>query len=99
MMNTRRVTLSINGESVQIVEFVKKLMGDVISGMLVNLKGADISQEICIFIDGDVISITTGGNIIETNPFIGDIIRKTTIGMASSLKRVGKIEKLEINIT
>ena len=98
-MNTRKVTLLVNDESVQIEEFVQKLIGDVISGMLVNLKGTDVKQAIDISINGDVMNITNGGNAVATNPFVGDFIRKIMIGMVSSLKGAGEIDRLEIHIT
>ena len=98
-MTERNVTLSVNDEPVLINEFVQKLISNVISGMLTDLKGTDNRQKINIAIDGDDICITTGGNSLQTNPFVGDFIRKIVISMTSSLKKVEKIDRLEINIT
>ena len=98
-MEAREVTLSVNSEDVPINEFVQMLMFNVISGILTELKGTDINSAISIVINGENTDITTGGNQIQFKQFVGDFMRNTVIAMASSLKKIEKIDRLEVNIT
>ena len=78
-MSTREVTLSVNGKAVKVNDFVQKMIVNVINSIIVDLKGADIKQPISISVDGEDIEITTGGNSVDTNPFVGDFSWNTNI--------------------
>jgi len=98
-MAAREVSLSINYTPIKIVPFVQQFFEAVIVGIVDSLKEHGKEGDINLGIDNDIVDITIGGDAIELNDFVNTFTRNTVIGMASSLKGVGQIERLEIKIS
>ncbi len=84
---------------VQIEGFVRQFIDAVITGILNSLKVEEEVRDANLLIDGDTVDITVDNNIIQLNTFVSNFVKNTVIGMVSSLKEVGQIERLEISIT
>jgi len=96
---SKKVELSVNYVPVNIEDFVQQFIASVITGILGALKGYREEKDIRLSIDDDVVDITLDSDVIQLNPFVNTFVRNTVIGMVSSLKDVGQIERLEIIIS
>jgi hypothetical protein len=96
---SKKVKLFVNHVPVDIEDFVQQFIEAVIKGILGALKGYREAQDIRLSIDGDTVDITVDSDVIQVNPFVSAFVRNTVIGMVSSLKDVGQIERLEIIIS
>ena len=72
---------------------------DVPQFSLSDIKGiADFIQDNFISQGESDISLFVNGEWVPTNPFVREIITKTTLAMVSTLKDVGKIKNLDISL-
>ena len=97
-MTSSKVTLSVNGSPVDIVEFVQEFIQQVVSGMLSTLKGIGDIHSAHLACDGDEVVISVNGAIVPSNQFVNRFIGNTVNGMVGSLKGVEQIDRLEIDI-
>ena len=98
-MASQNVKLSINYTPVNIEEFIRQFIDNVVTALLGSLKDTGEAEDIKLSIEGDTVGITENNNEIQLNAFTNDFVRNTVIGMVSSLKGVDQIDNLEINIT
>jgi hypothetical protein len=66
--------------------------------MLTALEGTSEINTLHLSIEKDKVTIDLNDRNIPTNPFVTNIFRNTIFGMVSSLKGVGEIRELLINI-
>ena len=66
--------------------------------MLSELKGTGDMKSISLKIEGGSVDIKVNAASVPVIPFINNFIKNIVIGMVSSLKGVGKIDRLEISI-
>jgi hypothetical protein len=97
-MAPRKVSLSINGAPVEIVDFVQELISSVVTGILSTLKGVNEIRSLELSFQDDYIEIKVNNNIVPSNDFVNMFIRNTVNGMVSSLKGIERIDRLEIEI-
>jgi len=97
-MTSSKVTISVNGNPVDIVEFVQEFIRQVVSGMLTTLKGVGDIHSAHLACNGEEVVISVNGAVVPSNEFVNQFIRNTANGMVGSLKGVEQIERLEIDI-
>jgi len=97
-MASTEVSLYINGEPLQIKEFVQDLIRVVVIGMLSSLKGVEGIKSVNLSIVGDEVGVVVNGAAVPSNAFVQEFLKNTVDGMVASLKDVGKVDKLEIII-
>jgi len=96
---TRQVSLLVNDQPVEIDYFVQGFIDHTIGGILAGLEGAEEIKSMDASMEGEKVVINLNNALVPTNPFVSDLIRNTIVGMVSSLKGVGKIDKVNITIT
>ena len=96
---TRQVSLLVNDQSVEIDYFVQRFVDHTIGGILAGLEGTEEMKGMDASIEGEKVVIKLNNALVPTNPFVSDLIRNTIMGMVSSLKGVGSVDKVNITIT
>lgn len=97
-METREVSLKINGEEIELIPFIQDFIDNVISGMMATLQGTVPIKKLVLNIDGEAVTADINGEAVKLNPFVTKIIHNTITGMVSSLRGVGQVDKAEIKI-
>ena len=95
---TRKVSLLVNEQSIDLDYFVQAFIDHAIAGMLESLEGTGPIKSADIIVEGDKTTVVLNKALVATNPFVGKIIRNTILGMVSSLKGVNEIKKVTIGI-
>ena len=95
---TRQISLLVNDQPIELDYFVQNFIDHTTGGILAGLEGVGEIKSVCIFIEGDKVTINLNDVVLPINPFVSKIIRNTIVGMVSSLKSVGLINKVNITI-
>ena len=98
-MTSNKVTLTINGNRLEIAIFVQQFIKQVVIGMLSALKGVGEIHSVHLVCRDDQVEISINGTAVPSNEFVNEFVGNTVRGMVSSLKGVEQIEHLEISIT
>ena len=96
---TRRVSLLVNDQPINLDYFAEAFIDHTIGGMLESLEGTGKIECVDISVKGDDTTINLNNTILRTKPFVDKIIKNTITGMVSSLKGVNEINSVTINIT
>ena len=67
-------------------------------GAVRSLKGAEDIHSLELYLEKGRVRVVVNGNELPITPFPNDIIANTVTGLVSTLKDVGEIESLKINI-
>ncbi len=96
----RKVTLSVNGNSIKLDYFVESYIYHIASGIIASLKDTGPIKKLAIVVEETgKVKILLNGNDIPLNAFATEIVRNTLGGMISVLKGVeGKLRDLSLNI-
>ncbi len=96
----RKVSLTVNHNRIDMIEFVESYVYHVTSGILASLKDTGEIKKLALDIDdtGDV-KINLNGKDVPLSIFPVEIIKNTLAGMVSNLKGVkGGLKTLQIKI-
>ncbi len=98
---SRKVSLTVNGKSIEMNEFVEGYVYHVAAGMVNSLKGASAIKKLEMDIDSDgLLTVTLNGNGLPVNVFVMEIVRNTFSGMVSNLKGVDEeMRTLSLSVT
>ncbi|MFH1382119.1 MAG: hypothetical protein ABIH70_04410 [Chloroflexota bacterium] len=96
---TQQITLTVNGNPINLDYFVQAFIEHTVSGMVEALEGTGPIKTLELSIDGNDVSLNLNGSPVSINAFVTRIIKSTTAGMVSTLKGVSDIKKVDINIT
>jgi hypothetical protein len=98
---TRKISLSVNGNPIDLDYFVSGYLDHVTDGIIDSLKGAAEIKDLDLRIDDDgIVTITLNGGDIPLGYFATEIVRSTVNGMVAPLKGVtGAVKSLELKIT
>ena len=91
-----KVSLTVNNKPIPIEDFVQQFIGNVITGMVTELKGPGEVKNIHLSIERDIVDIKLGDASLSINPFVSRLIKNTVLGMVATLKGVdGVVKSLE----
>ncbi len=96
---TRKVSLWVNEECIDLDYFVSGFIDHTVTGMLGALKGTGEIGSLELSIGEGGVNITLNNTQVPANEFVGKIIKNTVSGMVSTLKGVSKIKSIKITIT
>ena len=97
-MASGEVNLSVNGVPVEVNDFVRGFIDNVVVGMVAALEGVGEIQNVALSFKGDAVQISVNNAPVAVNPFVTKIIGNTVKGMISPLKGVSEIDGLNIAI-
>jgi len=95
---TREISLTVNGQPIQLDYFVQGFIDHTTSGMMEALEGTGQIGRLKLTINGEEVKININDSWIPVNTFASMIIRSTMAGMLSPLKGVSAISKVELNL-
>lgn len=95
---TKRVSLLVNGQPIELDYFVLGFIDHTINGMLLALEGTGEIENADISIEGDRVTVSLNNSAVPANPFVQKIFKSTIAGMVSTLKGVGEINTVRIHI-
>jgi hypothetical protein len=97
----RKVSLKVNGNPIELDDFVEGYVYHLTAGILASLKGTDAIKNLELDIDDDgQINIILNGTDVPLGYFPVQIIRNTLTGMVADLKGVTeKMRTLGLKIT
>jgi hypothetical protein len=92
--------MTVDGEQVYLNDFVKKMTGRVLDGVLISLRGVESGEkEVTLSLGGEAdISLQAGGAPVHLNEFVKRLLTNVVIGIAGSLDGVPE-QPAEITIT
>ena len=93
---TRRISLSVNDNPIEIDYFVQGFIDHTMAGIVSSLEGINEISDIKIEISDSVSRLSVNGDSVPLNDFTDSIISSTVMGMVSSLKGVERSDKIEI---
>jgi len=93
---TVKLSLIVNGASIDTDHFVEGFIDHTVSGMIEALKDTGEIKDLNLAIDGDNVTINLNGAVVPLTAFANKIIKNTIIGMVSTLKGVNDIGKLSL---
>jgi hypothetical protein len=98
---SRKVNLKVNGDPIELDDFVEGYVYHVTSGILASLKGTGGIKNLVLDVDDDgQVNIILNGTDVPLGYFPVQIIHNTLAGMVSNLKGVAeKMRTLELRIT
>jgi hypothetical protein len=87
----RKVSLTVNGNPIELNPFVEGYVYHIAAGILNSLKGTSAIKKLDLDIDSDgLVTAVLNGSAVPVNIFVMEIIRNTLAGMVSNLKGVEK---------
>lgn len=95
---TRKITLSVNNEPVEIDYFVQGVIDHTACGMVSSLEGVIDIENLEISVEEGRTAIYVNGSSIPINDFVNDLVRNTLLGMVSTLKGVSDVKRLRLNV-
>jgi hypothetical protein len=97
----RKVSLTVNGNPIELNSFVEGYVYHIAAGILNSLKGTGVIKKLDLDIDSDgLVTVVLNGKAVSVNVFVMEIVRNTLAGMVSKLKGVDKeMSTLAIEIT
>jgi hypothetical protein len=98
-MASREVTLAVNDAPIDLNDFVKGYIYNIVGGIIASLKGTGEIKSINLTVQGDQVSVVLNDKAVSLNLFASRIILSTIMGMVSSLKGAGAIERIRVSIT
>ncbi len=88
---SRKVSLTVNGNSIEMNPFVEDYICQVAAGIVKSLKGTGAIKKLELDVDSDgQVTITLNGANVPCNVFVTQIIHNTLAGMVTDLKGVEK---------
>jgi hypothetical protein len=85
----RKVSLNVNGNSIELNPFVEAYVYHVAAGIVNSLKGTGSVKTLELDIDSDKrVTLTLNGTGVPVNEFVMQIIFNTMAGMVKDLKGV-----------
>jgi hypothetical protein len=85
----RKVSLIVNGKSIELNPFVEGYVFYIAAGILNSLKDTKPIKTLDLDIDSDgLLTVTLNGDGVAVNEFVMEIVRNTLSGMVSELKGV-----------
>lgn len=92
---TADTELMVNGEPIELEEFVASFLEQTVAGMAASLKDTSGWRRLSLEIRGEDVALSLDGNRVPTNEFVNLIFKSTIAGMVSPLKGVeGTVETL-----
>ena len=87
---THRVMMVVDGEPVKLNDFVQKISGGVINGIMMSLRGIESrEEEVTLSLRGETdITLEAGGTPVPLNEFVKHLLANVARGIASSLDGV-----------
>ena len=97
---THQVMMTVDGEQVVLNDFVKKMTGRVLDGVLMSLRGVESGKkEVTLSMREEAdISLKAGGSTVHLNEFVKRLLTNVVIGIAGSLDGVPD-QPAELTIT
>ena len=95
----KQITLSVNGEPIELIPFVGEYISGVVGGMVGSLRDTGEIRSLKLSIDSKgQVKINLNGADVPLKVFPKEIIRSTILGMVAPLKGVSEVNRLEITI-
>ena len=97
---TRKTSLTVNNDAIELDYFVEGYIYHVVAGMLASLKGTGAIKQLELHVESEEqVKIVLNGANVPLNYFAADIIHNTFAGMVANLKGVTeKMRTLELRI-
>jgi hypothetical protein len=87
----RKVSLTVNGNPIELNPFVEGYVYHIAAGILNSLKSTGKIKKLDLDIDSDgLVTVVLNGKAVSVNVFVMEIIRNTMAGMVKDLKGVEK---------
>ena len=94
-----KVTLTVNGNAIEMEVFIASLLENTVAGMAASLKGIDEIKDLSLIFAGEKMDLRVNGAPVSATEFVVKIFRSTIFGMVAPLKGVANnIESLVIKI-
>jgi hypothetical protein len=85
----RKVSLTVNGNPIELNPFVEGYVYYIAAGILNSLKDTKPIKKLDFDVDSDgLVTIVLNGDGVSVNVFVMEIVRNTLAGMVSNLKGV-----------
>lgn len=94
-----RAELAVNDVSVALNPFVEQYLARVVVGGVSCLRGGEGVQDLELYLEGSDVHLIVNGGELPLSAFPRDIITGTIMGLVSSLKGVGKADKVQIRVS
>jgi len=94
-----KANLRVNKISIEMKAYVEELVARTVIGLVTPLRGAENMKSLEVCLEKGTVKITVDGNELTITEFPNDIIANTITALVSSLKDVGDVDTVEINVT